>query len=717
MISPHDPLQMQKRIIRLALVLVALLIGLVGCRPQPDPVVQKLVDAVNAKELVRAGELFASDAVVDIGSPISISDQQEVSQLLESLFADNLKLEMQDARVQGGKVMVGCTVQTESIHDLCLDSLNGTAEITVLESKITELRFALDDESRAKLSEARLSKNIACSPMLTYAVIADPSPIHTAGDLQGDSDASFTVLITNRTHQTVNVTEIVLQLPEGARAADLTGDPTIIHSTAPMDTTDRQVGKWGSTLEGGGRIRISPKISGEGKINPRDGLSFTISKIAVNKAPGSLDLKIIETILDGKGGSVKRSTTVQLDKLPPTGFSVGDLVANPSIIKAGGNTTLAWSGSKDAIYAIIFSNGTGEVSQKFDKPPYQYSVKNLQETTTFYLARIIGEKATVLRERTVTVIQPTPTPVPTVTSNEGDPDYIDDRSTPITLINSYYNAINLKQYARAYSYWLDPEIRYIPFTSFVEEYRSTQSIEWSIGEIGIHRRMGERYFVQVPFTQDTSDMGTRSYVACFFTANEMENPTNDKLYSVGIVDLGESSADPPTLPENICSRVGMGFDEQVDMQEMIEIIPRDKPNNRSRPKELLNSFFSAINRKDYTLAHSYWEGVGNLHQPVPLEQFQQSYASFQSVQMTLGDVRSREENGNIYYFVPAYLEVQTTSGGMQTFAGCYTLHYLDPDLQKEPPFHPLAIQSDTLQQVASDINPDNLLKQVCGEEQ
>ncbi len=31
--------------------------------------------------------------------------------------------------------------------------------------------------------------------------------------------------------------------------------------------------------------------------------------------------------------------------------------------------------------------------------------------------------------------------------------YLDDRSTPIQVLKSYYNAINRQEYVRAYSYW------------------------------------------------------------------------------------------------------------------------------------------------------------------------------------------------------------------------------------------------------------------------
>lgn len=56
------------------------------------------------------------------------------------------------------------------------------------------------------------------------------------------------------------------------------------------------------------------------------------------------------------------------------------------------------------------------------------------------------------------------------------PDYRDDRSTPQALIESYYNAINRKEYARAYGYYSE-EGREPDFKTFLKGYENTKSVK------------------------------------------------------------------------------------------------------------------------------------------------------------------------------------------------------------------------------------------------
>ncbi len=59
------------------------------------------------------------------------------------------------------------------------------------------------------------------------------------------------------------------------------------------------------------------------------------------------------------------------------------------------------------------------------------------------------------------------------------PDYRDDRSTPQALMESYYNAINRKEYARAYSYYSE-EGREPDFKVFVKGYEKTKSVKVAV---------------------------------------------------------------------------------------------------------------------------------------------------------------------------------------------------------------------------------------------
>lgn len=97
-------------------------------------------------------------------------------------------------------------------------------------------------------------------------------------------------------------------------------------------------------------------------------------------------------------------------------------------------------------------------------------------------------------------------------SQEDEPVYLDDRSNPEALMRSFVNALNLRQYSRAYSYW---EEAFRPFEYFKEGYADTQSVEMVMGEIGQDAGAGQRYYsVPVILTAQTST-GTQYFVGCY----------------------------------------------------------------------------------------------------------------------------------------------------------------------------------------------------------
>ena len=134
-------------------------------------------------------------------------------------------------------------------------------------------------------------------------------------------------------------------------------------------------------------------------------------------------------------------------------------------------------------------------------------------------------------------------------------------------------------------------------------------------------------------------------------------------------------------------------------------------DDRSAPAQVVRSLYNAINRQEYARAYSYWEaGAPGLR---PFTQFQQGYATTQSVHLTIGTVRTGAATGNLYGRVPVRVIATTTGGGRQTFVGCYTTHLGEPANQAAPPFHPMAIQSAHVQQVPNDANTTVLMHAIC----
>ena len=58
--------------------------------------------------------------------------------------------------------------------------------------------------------------------------------------------------------------------------------------------------------------------------------------------------------------------------------------------------------------------------------------------------------------------------------------YLDDRSTPESLVRSLYNAINRQEYARAYTYFDPPPAA--DFDAYVAGFENTERVDLALGE-------------------------------------------------------------------------------------------------------------------------------------------------------------------------------------------------------------------------------------------
>ncbi|WP_313191909.1 hypothetical protein [Shinella zoogloeoides] len=77
-----------------------------------------------------------------------------------------------------------------------------------------------------------------------------------------------------------------------------------------------------------------------------------------------------------------------------------------------------------------------------------------------------------------------------------DPAYRDDRSDAASLIRSLYNAIDRKEYARAWDYFGDRKPA-ADFAAFAEGYAGTEAVDVALGAVSEEGAAGSVYF-QVP---------------------------------------------------------------------------------------------------------------------------------------------------------------------------------------------------------------------------
>jgi heat shock protein HslJ len=99
-----------------------------------------------------------------------------------------------------------------------------------------------------------------------------------------------------------------------------------------------------------------------------------------------------------------------------------------------------------------------------------------------------------------------------------------------------------------------------------------------------------------------------------------------------------------------------------------------KPNeqryeSRTSPVDLLASFYSAVNTRDYERAYRYWETP-----PGTLQDFTRGYVETESVQLIVQPpTRVEGAAGSLYAAVPTVIVARHRDGVERVFAGCYTM--------------------------------------------
>ncbi len=304
----------------------------------------------------------------------------------------------------------------------------------------------------------------------------------------------------------------------------------------------------------------------------------------------------------------------------------------------------------------------------------------------------------------------------------GSVPYLDDRSTAASLIQSYFNAINLKQYLRAYSYWQPGAAQLKPYAQFEQGYAATANVRVTLGQIGESAGAGNFYnTVPVTLLVQTTDGGRQTFVGCYMTHLGSPDaqgtvPFRPLAIESAAVQQVQNDANTAALLATACQAPGIPSTSPVPVSPTpnpSDISSRRYLDDRSDPVEVIRSYFNAVNLRQYVRAYSYWEPGAAASQLKPFAQFAQGYQTTQSVQLATGSVMSDAGAGQIYYKLPVSLTAKTTGGATETYVGCYTLHISRPEIQGVPPFQPLGITAAKINQV--DVNADaaRLMEAAC----
>lgn len=119
----------------------------------------------------------------------------------------------------------------------------------------------------------------------------------------------------------------------------------------------------------------------------------------------------------------------------------------------------------------------------------------------------------------------------------------------------------------------------------------------------------------------------------------------------------------------------------------------DYRDDRSTPQALMESYYNAINRKEYSRAYSYYSEEGR--EP-DFKTFAKGYEGTKSVKVAVRKVDPDPGAGQIYWSLPIAIESEGDDGKKEVFTGCYTIRLTNPGMQEEPPYKPMQIMTGSL---------------------
>jgi hypothetical protein len=322
---------------------------------------------------------------------------------------------------------------------------------------------------------------------------------------------------------------------------------------------------------------------------------------------------------------------------------------------------------------------------------------------------------------------PPATPAPTASlapaatntsvSNPAAPAYIDDRSTPSQIIISLYNAINRREYARAYDYWINPATSLGSFSSYANGYQNTASVDLVFGQITGDAGAGQMYFTVPVILKTTSGNGSHAnFGACYIVHQSQPGFFSEPPFLPMGIDRGQASpaglnASDTSVLANACNGLPAGATPVSTSGAGLNIDKSNYLDNRSGPVETVSSFLNALNLKQYARAYYYFQNPASF--PGDFNPWSAGYSDTDTITVTFGTVTSEGAAGSLYYKVPLSTHVITSSNTTQTFVGCYTLRLGQPANQTVPPFQPLGITTGKFTQVANGTNVSALLPAAC----
>jgi hypothetical protein len=134
--------------------------------------------------------------------------------------------------------------------------------------------------------------------------------------------------------------------------------------------------------------------------------------------------------------------------------------------------------------------------------------------------------------------------------------YIDDRSSAATLVESLYNAINRKEYARAWDYFGDKPSA--SFETFAKGYANTESVGVMTGAVSSEGAAGSTFY-QVPVGLLARENGEEKWFSGCYTVRQVNGAIQDPPFKPLMIESAKlKKADGTTISDVVPASCGDG---------------------------------------------------------------------------------------------------------------------------------------------------------------
>lgn len=252
------------------------------------------------------------------------------------------------------------------------------------------------------------------STLLAYSISTNPFPIQASLPGGNPNVAQMTIVATNNSGNDVKLQGMMVQIPIGQGATQLTNDDPDISPVPPTDWILK------NTLHPTGYVQYEfLPSSGSATLPNNSSLDFIFNQIEINSQTGEVEIDVTEGSNNCTPGVDCPVKSLYVTKFPD-GWGNVTFNVNPPDIPYGGSTVLTWSGPAGAAYTIEYytpQTGIVNIPAQGDPPlgnQGQYPAQGappltLTQTTVFTLQvedTISGQTYEAQDQKTVTVELP-----------------------------------------------------------------------------------------------------------------------------------------------------------------------------------------------------------------------------------------------------------------------------------------------------------------------